>query len=63
MDALLSPGGAPMGEANWEEGARQERRPPICPACGVTAMPSSVVRATEVFVCDNADCEAFGERV
>lgn len=52
-----------MGETNWEEGARQERRPPICPACGVTAMPSSVVRATEVFVCDNADCEAFGERV
>jgi hypothetical protein len=39
-------------------------RAPICPSCGVTALPaetSNVIDAT--FICENPDCEAFGERV
>lgn len=39
-------------------------RAPICPACGVTALPahrSNVIDSH--FVCDNEDCEAFGEPV
>ena len=37
-------------------------RAPICPYCGVTALPahrSNVIDSH--FVCDNEDCEAFGE--
>ncbi len=39
-------------------------RAPICPACGVTALPahgSNVIDSS--FVCDNEDCDAFGEPV
>lgn len=39
-------------------------RAPICPACGVTALPaetSNVLDAT--FVCENPDCDAFGSPV
>ena len=39
-------------------------RAPICPACGVTALPahrSNVIDSH--FVCDNEDCEAYGEPV
>lgn len=32
---------------------------PICPACGVTALPGE----GDGFVCENPDCDAFGERV
>jgi len=39
-------------------------RAPICPYCGVTALPSeSVSWAEPEFVCENPDCEAFGEVV
>lgn len=31
---------------------------PICPACGVTALPDGAA-----FVCENPDCEAYGEAV
>jgi hypothetical protein len=48
---------------SWDQEAREERRAPICPACGVTALPGSAVGAQADFVCDNADCEAVGERV
>ena len=39
-------------------------RAPICPACGVTALPGdpSFVLDTR-FVCENPDCEAFGDEV
>ncbi len=40
-----------------------EGRAPICPFCGVTALPAeSPVDAGE-FVCENPDCEAFGETI
>ncbi len=32
---------------------------PICPACGVTALPEG----GDDFVCDNADCESYGEEI
>lgn len=32
---------------------------PICPACGVTALPGD----DGDFVCENPDCPAFGEPV
>ena len=39
-------------------------RAPICPACGVTALPASPSNVIDPeFVCDNADCEAYGETV
>jgi hypothetical protein len=37
-------------------------RAPICPFCGVTALPSEAGSWAEPeFVCENPDCEAFGE--
>ena len=39
-------------------------RAPICPSCGVTALPadtSSILGSA--FVCENPDCEAFGDAV
>lgn len=43
--------------------ARREDRAPICPWCGVTALPGHAVGSAAAFVCDNADCPAFGEPV
>lgn len=45
-------------------GEDDDGRAPICPACGVTALPAdpSVVIDTR-FVCENPDCDAFGEPV
>jgi hypothetical protein len=37
-------------------------RAPICPTCGVTALPADARGATR-FVCENPDCESFGEAV
>jgi hypothetical protein len=37
-------------------------RAPICPYCGVTALPSESGFSIDAeFVCENPDCEAFGE--
>ncbi len=36
-------------------------RAPICPYCGVTALAAEV--SDDTFVCENADCEAFGEPI
>jgi len=37
-------------------------RAPICPYCGVTALPSESDSSNDrAFVCENPDCEAFGE--
>ena len=44
--------------------AANVNRAPICRYCGVTALPafhSNVVDSP--FMCDNEDCEAFGEAV
>lgn len=39
-------------------------RAPICPYCGVTALLADLSNVIDsAFVCDNADCEAFGEAV
>lgn len=47
--------------AGWED---EEDRAPICPACGVTALPREGANVFETaFVCENPDCEAFGDEV
>ncbi|HEX3980460.1 MAG TPA: hypothetical protein VHW93_04520 [Acidimicrobiales bacterium] len=39
-------------------------RAPICPFCGVTALPRDLAHVIDVtFVCDNDDCVAVGEVV
>jgi hypothetical protein len=39
-------------------------RAPICPACGVTALAAEAGRGRAVrFVCENPDCEAYGDEV
>jgi hypothetical protein len=38
-----------------------EDRAPICPSCGVTALPAEGFG--EQFVCENPDCDAYGEAV
>jgi hypothetical protein len=39
-------------------------RAPICPYCGVTALPGEPANVIDVrFVCDHPDCEAFGQVV
>jgi hypothetical protein len=38
-----------------------EDRAPICGACGVTALVAD--SPTAGFVCENPDCEAYGEPV
>ena len=39
-----------------------EGRAPICPYCGVTTLPGAPSNVIDpAFVCDNADCEAYGE--
>ncbi|MGI8757930.1 MAG: hypothetical protein ACR2K0_01320 [Acidimicrobiales bacterium] len=39
-------------------------RAPICPHCGVTALAAETSNVIDSpFVCDNADCDAFGELV
>jgi len=61
--AANAPTGCDAGGVDPRETARSERRAPICPWCGVTALPGSAVGSTADFVCDNADCEAVGEPV
>ena len=39
-------------------------RAPICPACGVTALPGELAHVLDTpFVCANPDCESEGEVV
>jgi hypothetical protein len=45
-------------DAPWAEA--EVDRAPICPVCGVTALPAE---SGTGFVCENPDCEAFGEAV
>ncbi len=42
----------------------EEDRAPICAACGVTALPAEPAHVIDTrFVCENPDCEAFGDEV
>ena len=48
--------------SEWDDA--EVERAPICPYCGVTALAaetSNVINSS--FVCENADCDAFGEPV
>jgi hypothetical protein len=37
-------------------------RAPICPHCGVTALPGDLSNVIDSgFVCDNVECDAYGE--
>jgi hypothetical protein len=39
-------------------------RAPICPFCGVTALPEDGPALSDTrFVCENPDCESFGDVV
>lgn len=39
-------------------------RAPICHFCGVTALPAETSNVLDSgFVCENADCDGFGELV
>ncbi len=39
-------------------------RAPICPHCGVTALARDIATVLDThFVCENPDCEAFGDAV
>lgn len=49
-----------MGD--WAE--VDEDRAPICPFCGVTALPSESSPGPDAdFVCENPDCPAFGDAI
>ena len=48
----------------WDEiDGESDDRAPICPSCGVTALPMEGGGAETRFVCENPDCEAFGDEV
>jgi hypothetical protein len=39
-------------------------RAPICPSCGVTALPAHLSNVIDSeFVCDNEGCDAYGEQL
>jgi len=48
---------------SWGDDA-EVGRAPICPACGVTALPAAPANVLDTgFVCENPDCEQYGEPV
>ena len=49
--------------SDWDDDP-DEGRAPICPDCGVTTLPAELSHVLDTeFVCDNADCEAYGEHI
>jgi hypothetical protein len=45
-------------------GDADDDRAPICPHCGVTALVAEGGGSVDAaFVCENPDCDAFGETV
>lgn len=49
--------------SRWDDNP-DEGRAPICPYCGVTALPAELSNVLDTdFVCDNADCEAYGDTI
>jgi hypothetical protein len=52
--------------SDWDEvdDGADVGRAPICSSCGVTALPAELSHVIDSgFVCENPDCEAFGEPV
>lgn len=47
----------------WDEPDGDDDRAPICAFCGVTALPMEGGQAVTRFVCENPDCDAFGDEV
>ena len=48
--------------SSWDDA--EVDRAPICASCGVTALPAEPSNVIDSrFVCENADCEAYGEVV
>lgn len=51
-----------MFDSYGDEG--DDGRAPICPYCGVTALPADLSNVIDTtFVCDNEGCEAYGDAV
>ena len=51
-----------LDDDGWDDA--EVDRAPICPVCGVTALPAETSNVLDsAFVCENADCEAYGEVV
>lgn len=49
-------------QRDWDDA--EVERAPICPHCGVTALAAETSNVIDSpFVCENADCDAFGELV
>ena len=48
--------------SDWDDA--EVERPPICPQCGVTALPAETSNVIDSpFVCENPDCDGFGDVV
>ncbi|MHB1138844.1 MAG: hypothetical protein ACYC2O_07790 [Microthrixaceae bacterium] len=53
-----------MSDDDFLDDRERDERAPICPACGVTALPADPAHVIDTrFVCENPDCEAYGEQV
>lgn len=52
-------------EDDWDDPvASDEDRAPLCQWCGVTALPADASNVVDTeFMCENPDCEAFGELI
>jgi hypothetical protein len=68
--AVARPWRVPVSLLGWDHDVMRESddadvgRAPICPYCGVTALPAETSNVIDSgFVCDNADCSAFGDAV
>ena len=53
---------------DWDESDRDQQpdqdRAPICPSCGVTALPAETANVLDAtFICENPGCDAYGEPV
>ena len=48
--------------SDWDDA--EVERAPICPVCGVTALPAETANVIDsAFMCENPDCDAYGEPV
>ena len=48
--------------SSWEDA--DVDRAPICPSCGVTALPAEASNVIDSrFICENPDCDAYGEDI
>jgi len=46
-----------------DDDSNDDGRAPICGFCGVTALPADTADDETRFVCENPDCDAFGEEI